>query len=397
MTAINSAATKQYISVLASLVIYSSASIAQEQAAPAATPAPKPMPTIIVGGRIMMDAAAYDSDDADLSSGTEFRRVRLFAKGEVDDDWGYKVQYDFTGDGAEGIRDAYIEYTGLSDIAVLRIGNSSLPGSMEDYGSSKYMTFMERGLPVLAFGPSPRRIGVAADSSGDSWSAVAGVYGEDPATDESEDDSNTVALRLTCAPVNGEASALHFGVHGQYREMGGREEARFRARPEAHVDDTRLIDSGTISNVNGYATYGVEVAWVGGPFSLQGEYIGVNVDRDTDCSINMDGFYVYGSVFLTGESRNYDAASGLFGRVKPKNSLGDGGKGAWEIGARFSTVDMNDEVGRGEAEDVTLGLNWYATSRVRFMVNYVNADLDGNDAVPDMDADIVQLRAQVDF
>lgn len=397
MHAGNSHMIKLYVFSLVSLIIYSSASTAQEEAASAATPPKKPMPTITVGGRIMMDAAAYDSDELDLSSGTEFRRLRLFAKGKVAEDWGYRLQYDFTGEGNEGIRDAYIEYTGFSDIAVLRFGNSSVPGSMEDYGSSKYMTFMERGMPLLAFVPSPRRIGVAADHAGENWSAVAGVYGEDPAVDETEDDSTTVAGRLTCAPVNSEGSAVHLGVFGQYREMGGRDEARFRARPEAHVDDTRLIDSGTISNVNGYATYGVEVAWVGGPFSLQGEYVGLNLDRDTDCSINMDGFYVYGSVFLTGESRAYDASSGLFGRVKPKNIVGEGGVGAWEIGARFSTLDMNDELDRGRADSVTLGMNWYATSRVRFMLNYVNAELEGNETVADADVDVVQLRAQVDF
>lgn len=366
--------------------------LAQEQKTPA-----RQIQTVKIGGRIMMDAAAYDSDEADLSSGSEFRRMRLFAKGKVDEDWGYKVQYDFTSEGNEGIRDAYIEYTGFPDIAVLRLGNSSVPGSMEDYGSSKYLTFMERGLPILAFVPSPRRIGIAADHSGNTWSAVAGVYGEDPAVDESEDESSTVAVRLTCAPVKDDVNVLHLGVFGQYREMGGRDEVRFRARPEGHVDDTRLIDSGSISNVNGYATYGLEAAWVRGPFSLQGEYVGVNVDREEGSSINMDGFYVYGSAFITGESRNYDASTGLFGRTRPKNELGSGGIGAWEVAARYSSLDLDDEIEMGKEQNITVGLNWYATSHVRFMINYVHADFEGGPGMEDMEANIVQARAQVDF
>ncbi|WP_059364977.1 MULTISPECIES: hypothetical protein [unclassified Pseudoalteromonas] len=56
-------------------------------------------------GRIQADAAVYHSDDIDLNNGTEVRRSRFAAKGNIED-WGYKLQYDFIY--SEVIKDAYV-------------------------------------------------------------------------------------------------------------------------------------------------------------------------------------------------------------------------------------------------------------------------------------------------
>ena len=42
----------------------------------AAMPAPG-YPNVRVGGRLMVDVAAYETDDADLNNGTEFRRAQI--------------------------------------------------------------------------------------------------------------------------------------------------------------------------------------------------------------------------------------------------------------------------------------------------------------------------------
>ncbi len=347
-----------------------------------------------IGGRIMVDAAVYDSDDVSLNSGTEFRRVRLFAKGRVAPQWFYKLQYDFTDAGSEGFRDVYLGYDGLPGNMSLKIGQTFEAGCMEDTMSSKYITFMERALPVLAFSPATRRMGLRVDTHGSAWHAAAGVFGDTAADDESEEEGTGVSVRACVAPVNRDSAVLHLGASGQYRSPRG-DAVRFRARPEAHVDDTRLVDSGSIEDVSGYATYGFEAACVQGPFSMQGEYIGVDIDRDDACSIWMDGFYVYASWLLTGESRPYDASSGEFGRLKPSNPLGEGGYGAWELALRYSELDLDDEVGGGEQHNVTAGINWYVSKTTRLTFNYVVARAETEDG--DVDADIAMMRAQVDF
>ena len=112
--------------------------------------------------------------------------------------------------------------------------------------------------------------------------------------------------------------------------------------------------------------------------------------------LDFEGAYIYASWFITGESRNYKAKSGKFTRTKPLNAVYDGGIGAWEVAARFSTLDLNDqEIKGGEEDNVTLGVNWYLNPQVRFMANYIIVDSEKEDV--DDDPNIFQLRAQIDF
>jgi phosphate-selective porin OprO/OprP len=66
-----------------------------------------------------------------------------------------------------------------------------------------------------------------------------------------------------------------------------------------------------------------------------------------------------------------------------------GKKGALEIALRMSHLDLNDldaDVEGGSADNVTLGLNWYANDNVRIMFNYIQSD---NDAYADGDGDFL--------
>jgi phosphate-selective porin OprO/OprP len=352
-------------------------------------------PTVSLGGRIMLDAAVYDSDDVDLNNGAEFRRARLFAKGKVDEDWFYKFQYDFTESGSDGLKDVYIGYAGLGDNIQVLMGHTVEAGSLEDTSSTKYITFMERALPVLAFEPAARRLGVRADTWGDVWSASLGVFEEEAAHPEDERPGAGASSRLTFSPVHEPGAVWHAGLFGAYRRTGEDDTVLFRTRPEAHVDDTRLVGTGPITNAVGYVTVGVEAAWVGGPWSVQGEWIGVEVDREDACAPFFSGYYLYASWFLTGESRSYDQPSGTFGRVAPRRPLAEDGIGAWELALRYSCLDLQDDVRGGEERNVTAGVNWYTGKYTRFMLNYVNASVDHDEG--DIDAHIVQVRTQVDF
>ncbi len=141
--------------------------------------------------------------------------------------------------------------------------------------------------------------------------------------------------------------------------------------------------------------FGLESALVYGPFSLQGEYMRADVDQsDTSSSANFDGFYVQASYFLTGEHRKYSTSSGSFSRVKPKENFRFGkGLGAWEVGARYSQLDLNDaRVSGGKLKDITVGLNWYLNPNMRIMWDYVRSDLDGVG-----NANLFLTRFQVDF
>jgi phosphate-selective porin OprO/OprP len=121
------------------------------------------------------------------------------------------------------------------------------------------------------------------------------------------------------------------------------------------------------------------LAVVYGPASVQAEYMHARVASDTLDSLSFNGFYVYGSYFITGENRVYKQSSGKFVRVRPyENFLGEeDGWGALELAVRYSWIDLNDgTVTGGELADVTAGVNWLLNPYVRLSLNYVYADLD---------------------
>lgn len=358
-----------------------------------------------IGGRLQTDLALYDEDSStpDLNDETEIRRARLEMEARLWKVWGFKFQYDFTGSGEAGIRDAYIDYSGLGNTTI-QVGNFKEPFSLEELTSSKYTTFMERSLPV-ALAPG-RRIGLGLSTHfHDTFTVAGGVFGESvEEVDAAGVDSGLgVTGRVTFSPLHRAGRVLHLGGAVSWRDTNDRETVRLRERFETHLTDTRIVDTGTIQGVDGTVRYGLEAAGVFGRFSVQGEYIRTEVDlrpgfgRDPD----FDGWYAYASVFLTPDSRPYKFAEGTFDKVSPSGVVGQGGIGAWEIGVRLSNLDLTEgTVAGGDIDTLTAALNWYATRNLRFMVNYVkvldsDANVFGGGAFGGAEPAVFQTRAQV--
>lgn len=359
-----------------------------------------------VGGRIMVDATLGSDDDStinDMNDGTEIRRGRIFFKGQLNHDWAYKWQVDFA-DSNVATKDMYLQYKPMA----LTFGQFKQPFSLEEQTSSKYITFMERGLPnIFATG---RRIGVGWGTAWDGGTFNTSLYGQEADSGDENQEGFGVGARLTLAPINEQGRLLHLGIAVAQESAGdgSTDLLRVRVRPDTH-NAPRLIDTNSIAgitSVDDLTRFGLEAAWVGGPFSLQTEWMQLDVSRDSGSpDIDFDGWYASASWMITGESRAYK--KGEFGRVKPKQQLGKGGLGAFEVGLRFAEVDLSDwddiaaGVGvtgahAGELQTTTLGLNWYTTDHVRFMLNYVMADAEYGAGVDD-DPDALQFRAQIDW
>jgi phosphate-selective porin OprO/OprP len=355
-----------------------------------------------VGGRVMVDGAVYDEDNVELDgeNGTEFRRARLFVAGTMFHDWDWKAQYDFAGNETT-MKDAYIRYTGFKPMKIT-VGQFKQPFGLEELTSSKYITFMERAMPVEAFATS-RRIGLGFNGTGGNWTWAASLYGREEGDETEGDEGYGAGARLTWAPWNEKTRVLHLGAAAAWEDPNDND-VRFRARPESHITSTRMVDTGNFPKPDTFTKYGLEAATVLGPFSLQGEYMKVAAQDDTQSDPDFDGGYIYGSWFLTGESRAYK--KGAFSRVKPKSVVGKGGHGAWELAARYSTINLDDgDFDGGEETNYTIGVNWYATPYIRFMANYVITDTDppssrlqnDNGRPKDDELSVFQLRAQIDF
>ncbi|MGQ0593504.1 MAG: OprO/OprP family phosphate-selective porin, partial [Gammaproteobacteria bacterium] len=351
-----------------------------------------------IGGRLHTDAAFYDNDTGSgdtttLSSGADFRRARLAIEATLYRHWQLKLEYDFAGatDTDDGIRDAYLRYLHTAGWPLsVTVGQYKEYLGLESITSSNEISFIERALPSRTFndiagGADGRRLGVGVNTFGnDLWTASAGIFGRNAAGETGTDDQSdpiTFVGRLTLSPVHTDNRAVHLGFAGSWLNPDDNDAVRFRSRPEARIGADRLVDTGDLATgeVN---RFGAEAAGVYGPFSLQGEYLWATTsETDASPDLAFNGWYVMGSWIVTGESRRYEFEEARFKNPKPKGIVGTGGIGAWEVLARYSTLDLNDEtVDGGEEDNFTFGVNWYPTPNFRFMANYVKVlDLKGGD------------------
>lgn len=347
-----------------------------------------------VGGRLQVDAASYGGSP-DMGDGTDIRRARLYLSGTLYRDWGYKLEYEFDN---SSITDAFITYDGFENYQIT-VGNFKDPFSLDYMISANNTMFMERALPT-AFNAG-RHIGVMGARNSQYWTLAAGVFGDtvnSRSTNGDEDEGWGWSTRGTLSPINEPGKLVHIGLGLNYRDLQPNNAVSFRQGPESNVAGVSIVDTrSTITNADSMLKTGLELATVIGPFTAQAEYIRTSVDRDNISNADFDGWYLQSSYLLTGESRPYK--NGVFGGIKPNHRVGDGGIGAWEVAMRYSSLDLNDgAINGGEADSMTLGLNWYPVPMLRFSADYVHVlDIDGGPFYDGKKPNVFQVRSQWAF
>ena len=360
-------------------------------------------------GRLMLDGAYYFNSDNTLANGVELRRGRFAMNMVFWTNWAAQFDVDFA-DEQVAVKDAWVGYMGWSH-SLLRAGNFRAPFGLETLTSSRYITFMERSL-IDNFSPD-RRMGIAYSHFRNRWQATGGVFGpaiEDTVDTIGQDQTHSLTGRVTALPWASGNSLVHVGIAASMMEPNRATSAdlsdanrwRVRARPETHVNRGRFISTPQVRNVDHANLLGLEAAAAFGPLSLQAEYNNEVLQR-TAVSLpepKYQGYYAFASWFPTGEHRPYDRTTGEFVRVLPKSP-----RGALEIAARYSMMDLNDPeagVAGGREEITTLGVNWYANANVRIMTNFLFVVNDGNargdrNYIPNDKFNVWQTRLQLIF
>ena len=291
--------------------------------------------------------------------------------------------------GAVNLLDAYVSYGGVKNW-VFTVGQQKAPYGLEANTSDSFNTFLERGMANNAFGAvgAERRVGLTAGYVTDKLNATFGIFGVGESVGRNAttpDEGYSGNARITWDPILDTGKVVHLGVSGYLAtNFAANTLTNIGDRPNTRVDGGQIV-SATIAGtapVGGVPTgakdatfLGAEAAVVFGPFSAQGEYGHLTVDRfGTASNVNFDGFYVFGSWFLTGESRVFK--NGVVDRQKPFADF-DPSKGSWgafEVALRYDQLDLTDH-GLSpldkKATSWTGALNWYLNGNTKLLFNYI--------------------------
>ncbi|HUR29415.1 MAG TPA: porin, partial [Planctomycetota bacterium] len=361
--------------------------------------------TFRLGANIAFDTsfthtnADYENAFGREEDGARFRLARVSAEGSVNQNVEYKWQYDFAGSVNNKLKDLYLNFPKFC-VGSLRVGQFKEPQGLEQLTSDSTTTFMERAGPDRLL--SARNIGAmlhdTCPSKRGNW--AVGIFRED-GSDTGEDTGDgeyAVTARLAGTPMMRDAThLLHLGVSGRHyaaHDSAFRVTYAGETTPSTNAPAMNHNVAALSVNADAVNTAGAEAAWVNGPLSIQGEYVRTAVDQVSDTWIDLDGYYLFASYFLTGESRGYNTATGAFSRVRVAHPFGkDGGMGAWEVGLRYSTLDLNSEAGHssapgtvnpqsandgGRVDSITAGTTWYLNDYTRVMMNYIHIQPDDN-------------------
>jgi phosphate-selective porin OprO and OprP len=377
--------------------------------------------TLKLGGHLQLDWINWADRSPALAADPlardyfEFRRARLLADGTGYGQYDFRLMFDAEPESGDGVttpvldvKDAYFSVNELPGNYRYRIGNFFVPFSLEQVTNDTMNIFLERSIPTQGVFAADREVGMALYSHTDDLNTTwcGGVFFDSISESLKERiDSNQgqrLSGRMTHLLYYDEPSNGRYLVHtgaGVLYTNDQDNAVRVRARPQIH-EGPFIIDTLNL-NANSYTTGNLEFATVMGPLCFQSEAFYSTVNFNGGPDRQLWGSYAYVSWFLTGEHRVYDRFGqhgAQFGRPQLFTNAfwvpGCHGWGAWEAKCRWSNLSLQD-VSRGVYNDITCGLNWYWTERIRIMFDWIHPITDtvgGATPFGDTTADIIGTR-----
>ncbi|GAA6130087.1 OprO/OprP family phosphate-selective porin [Halopseudomonas sabulinigri] len=366
-----------------------------------------------LGGRLQADYDSFDglyTRNGNAANEAYFRRAILELSGYAFTDWQYTLNYNFANEAGGGDWDeASIAYTGWKPVSI-KVGRFDPDFGLEKATSSKWITTIERSsIYDLASWVNDRDNGMGIQLQAklaDSFYGSAGLNQPEDSNDEDGQDDVQMNLRAVFAPMHEAGNVLHFGIN--YADRGtDNSDGRLRSRLNVRgvTEDTsanangRPFDTGGVADAYENDTaWGLEAAFAAGPFSIQSEYMRVNIDAQSGSGRGdreATGYNAQLAWTITGEARGYKL--GKFDAVKPSNSR----MGAWEVVYRYDDIEAEESgFGSTDAQTHTLGVNWYANNNVKVMLDYIMAETSDpsyNGAGVDDSGDAISARLQYAF
>lgn len=338
--------------------------------------------------RVQADAAVYfgapDYADA-IGNGASVRRARFAVKAQLDKNWAAEFDTDWSSGICE-IKDALVAFTGVNGLEI-KAGNFKETFSIQRNTTSRYLMFMERPMIVNAVAPS-RHLGLNARYAKDWFFVSAGVFGpelkgseeqtamEDNNKDFGRDEGLSYTGKVVFRPLyKSSNSMLHIGGAFSYRQpkltgTDGYAVARYSTRNTTNINRKKYLDTDAIAGLDHELAWTAELAGFYKGLRYEGAYMarGAYLDQKVNPlgSQWVKGWYAQASYLLFGGRQNYDADGAKPTRIEPGKKWGD-----LELCLRYEMADLStaNYLG-GSAEAYSVGLNFYPTKHIKFVINY---------------------------
>ena len=373
---------------------------------------------VSIGGRLQTDYRNFQDQTA--ATTFDVRRAFITLQGK----WNEYLTWDISGDFANFVNNSHLEVAWMNavynDALQFRFGQFSMPFSLEEQTSDRFLDFPERSL-VNQFVPQKERGAMVHGSPyrglyyGLAASTGQGKNNADVVTPRSSNDING-KLGLNIAEMLDQQSKAIYYVAGMVSDGDLPTGFGLTERTEA-----RGLTFFNTANFTGQDVHrrrsGVETVLAYGPVKFQGEYVLNNFQGTSSANVPYDrdikAYYAEVMWMITGERYAESFRNGVFGRIVPIRDYTPGQTerwGAWELGLRYSSFNGTDfnshnPVGTGvlptniatnatglgsnpasniafaatptnKADSVALGLKWIWNPNLRLYLTYVQTKFD---------------------
>ncbi|MFO1062369.1 MAG: porin [Pirellulales bacterium] len=384
-----------------------------------------------VGGRYQMDNSWFSADQSvqnniniPYADGIDFRRARFRIEGTMYKyiDWTAECDFvnsfranassgpGFTENSTVALTDFWWQCREVPFFGTVRVGQQKEAIGFEHLVSSRFLPFMERSYNQDAFygglynGFTP---GVAAFRNyGDQrgvihyglYKPVNNVFGYNTG-----DGDYSVVGRVThlLGYADEGRRLIHVGVSGKQATavsqagIPGRS-ISFRTRDaiRAGFSQDWPVPAGITLFGDDIQQVNTELVAVNGRWTFQSEYM-VSAMQDARLAVGdplgnnvvYHGGYLQLLCFLTDDHDHYNKQTGVLERLSPSNNFSMKnpcgrflGGGAWQVGARYNYIDLNDiGLNGGALYNQTYGLNWFLNPNMKCQLNYIQTYRDVSD------------------
>lgn len=322
----------------------------------------------LYGGFESIDPPDLAMEDSRLNDAYS-RKADLTLRGSLLEGVGYYFKAELM-DAELDIRDIYVNYNTGSGLIMI-----GFLDPIDESVNPSYREFME-GSAVEDFAPG-NQLGIGFFREGKNWTFFTAALKNTIDKHRVEEAGIIYSTRFTVAPPVPEGYLLHIGGYASWRKADDDEELyRYSATSLLRTGES-YVDTGAVADEE--MLFGIEFGLNIGSASFDGQcaVVRASVPLALESHSYLNGCYLAGIWTLTGEARYYGGDG--FSLIRVNKSVFDGGPGAWQIGARYDTIDLSDGAIQGGGQNTwTLSLNWYLNGQFWISGNYSRAKFEGN-------------------